>query len=85
VVLADRVQLQQLIINLVINGIEAMQPVTDRSRKLMIRIALHAKEHRAKAPLGFIAFLHAPRHSRSRAWRQLFSASLSSARLILAH
>ncbi|HEV3373579.1 MAG TPA: ATP-binding protein, partial [Xanthobacteraceae bacterium] len=36
-VLADRVQLQQLLINLVINGIEAMQPVTDRPRQLVIR------------------------------------------------
>ena len=36
-VLADRVQLQQVIINLVINGIEAMQPVTDRPRELEIR------------------------------------------------
>jgi C4-dicarboxylate-specific signal transduction histidine kinase len=36
-VLADRVQLQQVIINLVINGIEAMQPVKDRPRELMIR------------------------------------------------
>jgi signal transduction histidine kinase len=31
-VLADRVQLQQVIINLVMNGIEAMQTVTDRPR-----------------------------------------------------
>jgi PAS domain S-box-containing protein len=37
VVLANRVQLQQVVINLVINGIEAMQPVTDRPRELMIR------------------------------------------------
>jgi PAS domain S-box-containing protein len=37
VVLADRVQLQQVIINLVMNGIEAMQPVTDRPRQLVIR------------------------------------------------
>jgi len=37
VVLADRVQLQQVIINLVINGIEAMQSVTDRPRELTIR------------------------------------------------
>jgi PAS domain S-box-containing protein len=36
-VLADRVQLQQVLINLVINGIEAMQPVTDRPRQLVIR------------------------------------------------
>jgi PAS domain S-box-containing protein len=36
-VLADRVQLQQVLINLVINGIEAMQDVTDRPRELVIR------------------------------------------------
>jgi PAS domain S-box-containing protein len=36
-VLADRVQLQQVIINLVMNGIEAMQSVTDRQRELVIR------------------------------------------------
>ena len=36
-ILGDRVQLQQVIINLVMNGIEAMQSVTDRPRELMIR------------------------------------------------
>jgi len=36
-VLADRVELQQVIINLMMNGIEAMQPVTDRPRELVIR------------------------------------------------
>jgi signal transduction histidine kinase len=36
-ILGDRVQLQQVIINLVMNGIEAMQSVTDRPRKLGIR------------------------------------------------
>jgi len=36
-VLGDRVQLQQLIINLVMNGIEAMQSVTDRPRELVVR------------------------------------------------
>jgi signal transduction histidine kinase len=36
-ILGDRVQLQQVIINLVMNGIEAMQPVTDRQRALVIR------------------------------------------------
>jgi PAS domain S-box-containing protein len=35
-VLADRVQLQQVIINLVMNGIEAMQLVSDRPRQLVI-------------------------------------------------
>ncbi len=33
----DRIQLQQVIVNLVINGIEAMQPVTDRARELVIQ------------------------------------------------
>jgi PAS domain S-box-containing protein len=36
-ILGDRVQLQQVIINLVMNGIEAMQPVADRRRELVIR------------------------------------------------
>jgi PAS domain S-box-containing protein len=39
-VMGDRVQLQQVIINLVINGIEAMQSVTDRPRELVIRSRL---------------------------------------------
>jgi PAS domain S-box-containing protein len=36
-ILGDRVQLQQVIINLAMNGIEAMQLVTDRPRELLIR------------------------------------------------
>jgi PAS domain S-box-containing protein len=36
-VMGDRVQLQQVIINLVMNGIDAMQSVTDRPRELLIR------------------------------------------------
>jgi PAS domain S-box-containing protein len=36
-VLGDRVQLQQVIINLVMNGIEAMQPVTDRPHELVVQ------------------------------------------------
>jgi PAS domain S-box-containing protein len=36
-VLADRVQLQQVLINLVMNGMEAMAHVTDRPRELVIR------------------------------------------------
>src|SRR5262249_41053275 len=35
-IFGDRVQLQQVIINLVMNGIEAMQSVTDRRRELLI-------------------------------------------------
>ena len=37
VVLADKVQLQQVILNLLMNGIEAMQPITERPRELSIR------------------------------------------------
>src|SRR5260370_26820648 len=36
-ILGDRVQLQQEIIKLVMNGIEAMQSVTDRTRELVIQ------------------------------------------------
>src|ERR1700737_3017897 len=36
-ILGDRVQLQQVIINLVMNGIESMQSVTDRPRELVGR------------------------------------------------
>jgi signal transduction histidine kinase len=36
-IVGDRVQLQQVIINLLMNGIEAMEPVTDRPRDLLIR------------------------------------------------
>ncbi len=36
-ILGDRVQLQQVIINLAMNGIEAMQSVMDRPRELVIR------------------------------------------------
>ena len=40
-VLGDRVQLQQVIINLVFNAIQAMSSVTDRPRKLLIRSQQH--------------------------------------------
>ena len=36
-VVGDRVQLQQLLFNLLLNGIEAMDSVVDRPKKLMIR------------------------------------------------
>jgi len=35
--LGDRVQLQQVIFNLLLNGIEAMESVADRPKKLIIR------------------------------------------------
>ena len=37
----DRVQLQQVILNLLINGIEAMSPVEDRPRELLIQSRRH--------------------------------------------
>ena len=37
VILGDRVQLQQVVINLVMNALEAMAPVTDRPRDMLIR------------------------------------------------
>ncbi len=37
----DRVQLQQVILNLLINGVEAMSAVEDRSRQLLIRSCRH--------------------------------------------
>ena len=40
-VMGDRVQLQQVIINLVVNGMEAMAAVTDRPRELVIRSRRH--------------------------------------------
>ena len=38
-VVADRIQLQQVVLNLVLNGIEAMDQVGDRPKKILIRSA----------------------------------------------
>ena len=38
-ILGDRIQLQQVILNLVMNGIEAMNTVTDRPREMLIRFS----------------------------------------------
>jgi C4-dicarboxylate-specific signal transduction histidine kinase len=40
-VLGDRVQLQQVVINLLMNGVEAMAPITDRPREILIRSQQH--------------------------------------------
>ena len=40
-VLGDRVQLQQVILNLVMNGVEAMSSVADRPRELLVRSRQH--------------------------------------------
>jgi signal transduction histidine kinase len=45
VILGDRIQLQQVIINLVMNGIEAMQSVKDRPRELVIRSRQDEKQN----------------------------------------
>jgi PAS domain S-box-containing protein len=37
----DRIQLQQVLLNLVMNGLEAMRAVADRSRELLIRSGTH--------------------------------------------
>jgi signal transduction histidine kinase len=44
-VLGDRVQLQQVIINLLMNGVEAMAPITDRPREIVIRSQQHDAGH----------------------------------------
>ena len=43
-VFGDRVQLQQVILNLVMNGIEAMSGVTDRPRDLLIKSVHHESD-----------------------------------------
>ena len=43
-VLAGRVELQQVVINLMMNGMQAMDPVTDRPRRLVVRSFAQAEE-----------------------------------------
>ncbi|HXM36030.1 MAG TPA: ATP-binding protein, partial [Pyrinomonadaceae bacterium] len=40
-VLGDRVQLQQVVLNLLMNGVEAMAPITERPRELLISTRKH--------------------------------------------
>lgn len=42
--MGDRVQLQQLVFNLLLNGIEAMDSILDRQKKLFIRTMLESPE-----------------------------------------
>jgi signal transduction histidine kinase len=44
-VLGDRTLLQQVILNLVMNAIEAMAPVVDRPRELVIRSGQPDRDH----------------------------------------
>lgn len=44
-VLGDRVQLQQVIINFVINGLQAMENIDDRARSLLIRSTNGQSDH----------------------------------------
>jgi PAS domain S-box-containing protein len=46
-VLGDRIQLQQVLLNLVMNGVEAMDKVADRERKIWIRV--RCQEHNGGA------------------------------------
>jgi C4-dicarboxylate-specific signal transduction histidine kinase len=44
-VLGDRIQLQQVILNLMMNGIEAMSSVTDRPRQMLVRSQMQGSDH----------------------------------------
>jgi signal transduction histidine kinase len=44
-ILADRVQLQQVFLNLIMNAIEAMSSVADRARILRLRSEIHEPQH----------------------------------------
>ena len=61
-VLGDRVQLQQVIINLIVNSIEAMANVADQ-RELMIRVREHDRDHALVAVQDFRR-RHSPRSAR---------------------
>jgi C4-dicarboxylate-specific signal transduction histidine kinase len=50
-VLGDRVQLQQVVIDLLINAVEAMASITDRPRELIIRAQQHERSHMLVAVL----------------------------------
>jgi len=43
-VIGDRVQLQQVLINLMMNGVEAMAAITDRAREILVRSQQHDEQ-----------------------------------------
>jgi signal transduction histidine kinase len=67
-VLGDRVQLQQVVINLLMNGVEAMASITDRPREILIR----SQQHEAGQVL--VAVLDSGIGIDSETAEQLFSA-----------
>jgi signal transduction histidine kinase len=75
VILADKIQLQQVILNLLMNGIEAMQSITDRPRELMIRSeqddAQHVRVTVTDCGVGF------PTDSADRLFNTLFTTKSS--------
>jgi C4-dicarboxylate-specific signal transduction histidine kinase len=75
VILADKIQLQQVILNLVMNGIEAMQSITERPRELVIRSeqddAQHVRVTVTDCGVGF------PTDSADRLFNTLFTTKSS--------
>jgi C4-dicarboxylate-specific signal transduction histidine kinase len=43
-VLADRIEVQQVVINLMVNGVQAMEPACDRPRVLLVRTAIETDQ-----------------------------------------